>query len=118
TTPLLRSPKRKLRETAFFCPETHSLGSRLGLLGIRFCSPLINTRKPDDQPRERRSPSSTGRMFFWCGVAAASTTPLLRSPKRKLRETAFFAPKPIPSARASGFNEFGSAHRTIKPWRR
>jgi hypothetical protein len=35
-TPLLRSPKRKLRETAFVIPEMYSLGSRLGLLGIRF----------------------------------------------------------------------------------
>jgi len=36
--PVLRSPKRKLRENAHLIPETHSLGSRLGLPGVRFHS--------------------------------------------------------------------------------
>jgi len=32
---MLRSPKRKLRETAFWDQEPYSLGSRLGLHGVR-----------------------------------------------------------------------------------
>jgi len=34
--PILQSPKRKLREIACVIPETHSLGSRLGLSGVWF----------------------------------------------------------------------------------
>jgi nitrogen fixation protein len=55
--PLLRSPKRKLRETTLSIHNTHSLGSRLGL--------------------QRQ----------WFRTASLQTSPLLRSPKRKLRET-------------------------------
>jgi len=35
---MLRSPKRKLRETAFSDARAHSLGSRLGLPGVPVCS--------------------------------------------------------------------------------
>jgi hypothetical protein len=35
-TPILQSPKRKLREIAWVIPETHSLGSRLGLSAVWF----------------------------------------------------------------------------------
>ena len=42
--------------------------------------------------------------------------PLLRSPKRKLRESALLLPNPIPSARASGFEGkgMGSTQHTSK----
>jgi nitrogen fixation protein len=61
-TPLLRSPKRKLRETTLSIRNTHSLGSRLGLQRQWFRTALLQT-------------------------SLLQTSLLLRSPKRKLRET-------------------------------
>ena len=93
--PLLRSPKRKVRESTFAAPEPHSLGSRLGLQG------------------QGHGYHSTHQQ------TAFPPPPLLRSPKRKLRETALLLPDPIPSARASGFKgkDMGTTQRTSKTLR-
>jgi len=78
---LLRSPKRKLRETALVRPH-----------------PIPSARASGFKDKDIGSAQHTSN-------TQQQHYPMLRSPKRKLRETALVRPNPIPSARASGFPE-------------
>ena len=92
-------------------PDTHSLGSRLGLPGFQFHSAHHQTCKLRGitlfGPRHafpRLAPRA-----FWISVSRSAPSNLQAEGNHVIR-----SPTRIPSARASGFLDFGFTQRNIK----